>query len=257
MGVCLDTCRVASDCAQGVAFLGGLAPTYNSTCMSIRHAWNTTADPRDNLYLPVCWPENAAASMSDCSTADPGVANPAACTTSGEVCRGRAVATNPSVAATVEFLCLTQYTPTPNPDGSVPPFKEPGQSCSANEECATNICVNDVAGGGLCSTLCDPFEADTCSGVPGTSCQKDILISRVDPALEAFAYTCKKADATCVTCTMQSDCGDGYACSAGAGGNYVCVEDCSSSTCTDGGATCGEVKDWFGVAAQGCSTTCN
>ncbi len=243
IGACLSTCDGKDSCPQGVDFLGGQAGTQNAICLSILLGWNGTADPRDNIYLPVCLPEATTTSLNDCSTDFTCPAN--------EACQAFPIATNPGVPAKVEYLCVG------NTDAQgVAPTGAAGSSCTGPGDCASAICANDTTDG-FCSHYCDPEDASSCADVPNSSCQKQILIPRAVEANEAAVWTCQKTDQTCLPCSTNFDCTAGFVCAnvSATAPDFRCVADCSADgTCAVG--TCQDTTDQFAGTGKGCVTTC-
>ncbi|MBR58247.1 MAG: hypothetical protein CMH54_09520 [Myxococcales bacterium] len=180
---CTDTCRSSADCPQNTE-VGSLGP-QNHICNSIRYSFNGSADTDDDLFVPVCLPESMDSSITPCGVADQvGVGDGSFCTEADEACQPTIIATNPDEPAFAEFVCL-------DTNGAT---KTLGESCTTASQCTSLLCAN-AADGSQCSILCDPTDATSCDSLPETSCQKEALLNRADPANEPFMYLCLPAEA--------------------------------------------------------------
>ncbi len=250
---CFSVCSSTADCPVDVEMLNGEAANASGVCQAIRFSSNGSADVKDDLYVSICRPEDPASSLSDCGTATAGVGDTSVCDAASETCYATAIASNPDVAATVEFLCMSNLD-----SNGAQASKLPGQSCEAYYECKSLLC-EQTAAGGVCSTFCDPADATSCSDVPGTGCLAQVAIPREDPALSASLYKCLPLDSTCIPCEVHTDCQSGYVCSntgTQLNQNFRCVADCAATGTCDSGS-CGNVVDGLGLPAEGCSTSCN
>ncbi len=255
LGVCLATCTAAADCPQDAMIAG--QQQSKAICRSLLMGWNGTADPRDNLYLSVCLPDSMESSHTACGSEVKGVATPSLCTEEKEICLGLAIAGNPDDESKIEFLCLDVS----DPQTGAMPDKAVGQACDPSAgDCSTGLCLGDP-GKAVCSTYCNPAEEGGCTAVPDSSCKKMVMVPRIDPDKEAFAFVCQKDNLTCQGCgSTQMDCGEGFSCADIATGeglpDFRCVPACTADgEC--GGGTCKDTEDQFGVAGKGCMpTTC-
>jgi hypothetical protein len=113
-----------------------------------------------------------------------------------------------------------------------------GDACSSGKDCGSNICVQDVFPGGICTTDCTTAgcPAGTCATYGGYSvCLADCTTNADCRAgYQCFFTTCRP------NCAMDDECGQGFVCTDGTctekpgspvGADCNVNEDCSSQIC--------------------------
>lgn len=255
-GWCTDMCSSKADCPASITFTGYNNQKAKAYCGSILWGNNATAQPLDNIYLPVCLPDVGDSSLQDCS-AD------LKCTAAGEACTAIAIATGPDKAAITEFRCRSVK----NNAADASPTKKVGESCNPNpaqadpEECISGLCMADSASGkGYCSALCK--DNAVCGSNDSMFCDLDHqIIGRKDAKMAAIAPMCMKKK-SCIPCAYDYQCATGNKCtwSDGKAENGHCAPPCSTdSDCakTDGGGKCETQKDVAGknTGAKVCTPT--
>ena len=255
-GYCSDFCGAGkSDCPATVTAYG---QEYKTICRALLWAWNTTSNPMDDLYVPLCLPSSTENSLADCAESK-------ACVAANEACVGFGVATGPDKPAKVEYSCLKITNPATQADPNPPqPSKNVGDVCDLESdlsECKAAYCLEDTtAGKGYCSRVCN---ADADCGT-GLICDKNYMsIPRADASKAGYMPLCRKVK-SCLPCAYDYQCAGNYKCtnigSAGTLSNQRCAPacekdlDCASS---DGGAKCIAAKDAAGkdLAHKVCAPT--
>lgn len=258
-GFCVDLCGSKNDCAQNVSIYN---QNYKSVCTSLRLSWNTTPEPEDDHFIPVCVPTNPNSSLSDCS-------KDKTCTKANEACLGYAITMSVDKPTKMEYLCsFVGNSPTQANQNPPQPTKKVGEECDLEatlNECTTGYCMPDVKNGkGYCSRVCN--ENSDCPTSDSMSCNKDYArIPRPDKANAGLMPLCMKAK-SCIPCAYDYTCAGNYACTNVGGGGTLAKQVCAPSCATDkdcanadGGAKCVPAKDADGneikgknVCAPGC-----
>ncbi len=246
-GYCSEYCGGGkADCPATVTAYG---QQYKTICRSLFWGWNSTSQPFDDIFVPLCLPTGTSNSLTDCSATK-------ACTGNMEACVGFGVATGPDKGAKVEYSCISvANAPTQANQNPPQPTKKVGEACKLESdfgECLTAYCLEDVkAGEGYCSRTCN---ADSDCG-SGMVCDKGFMsIPRKDPTKAGFMPLCKKVK-SCLPCAYDHHCAGGYKCTniggAGTAANQRCAPPCKSDAdcaSADSGATkCTAAKDSEGV----------
>ena len=252
-GYCSDLCGQGSDCplSAPIAVAGGKA--YPFTCGSVPWANNATAQPYDNLYLPVCLPQPENSSLADCAAT-------LTCA-GGETCQAFAIALGPDAAAKVEYHCVKAWLPPASQ-------KQPGDLCDPSlgpsdpAECKSGLCLPDAqTGKGYCSALCKTG-AD-CGTLDKMQCDtQHQMIARQSPNMPAVVPICQKHK-SCIPCRWDYQCPDTLKCTwlGPSDSSGRCAPPCAqNSDCaaTDGGPTCQPIADAQGIAsgAKVCTPVC-
>lgn len=252
-GFCADLCDGKASCPTKIT-IGGT--DYKSVCRSLKWGWNGTAEPNDDIFVPVCLPTVPDSTLTDCS-------KDKTCG-KGEICIAFAVATGPDKAAKMEYLCSIA--------DAKQGTKKPGDVCdpdppqSTPPECASGYCIDPDGTGktGYCSALCNA-DGDCGTTADGMMCDTGhMYIPRSDPAKAAFLPLCLKKK-SCTPCGYDSECVGGYLCAnlngAGQPVNQRCAPPCSSDAdckATDAGSKCEAAKDAKGkeTGSKVCTPTC-
>ncbi len=246
-GYCADVCSGRKDCA-GKAKLYGY--DYQALCRSSLWAFNTTLDPLDDLYRPVCRPTSKDASLEDCSKSFD-------CKALTDACRAYPIAWGPDKPIKVEYWCTRNF----NGTGKPAPSKTAGEVCdleSNDYQCKGGYCMTDsTPGKGYCSRVCKS-DSDCGKGGDGMFCDKGNMgfpgLARADAKMAGIVPVCRKKK-SCIPCSWDHHCAGAYACTnIGGNGSLAkmrCAPPCKTDAdCkgTDGGASCVPVKSRDGKA---------
>ena len=259
-GFCVDLCSRKDDCAQNISIYN---QQYKSVCTSLRLSWNTTADGKDDHYIPVCMPTNPQSSLDDCSTSK-------LCSKESEACIGYAISMSVHLKSKVEYWCgSVAHSPTTADPNPPQPTKNVGDECDLEaslNECKTGYCMpGSKTGKGYCSRVCNTNT--DCGNKDGMICNTDYQrIERPNKDNAAVMPLCMKAK-SCVSCFSDNGCAGNYSCTnIGGGGTLakeVCAPSCTSDkdcAAADGGAKCVDAKDDKGNVISGkkvCAPSCS
>ena len=221
--LCTETCTTAADCPDAVTVAGADHP---SVCRAVVYGWNGTVKSGDDLYASVCWPVGASSTLADCSV-------DLVCAGEDQTCVAWALASDPTVPGSVEYLCVSNR----DQDGK-PAAGGVGEPCEDSYDCASLLCLRDTGDQGYCSSPC-MSDVDCLAGGPYMICDPHVAVDRQNDALDVITPQCRKA-LSCTPCTQHSDCVSGFVC-ANVGGlalsDYRCAPECTNDAdCVGAGA---------------------
>ncbi|MSQ82304.1 MAG: hypothetical protein EXR77_05205 [Myxococcales bacterium] len=244
-GWCTDLCSSKADCPPSITFTGYNNQQAKAYCSSIFWSHNASAQPLDNLYLPVCLPDTANSSLQDCSS-------DFKCAAAGEACVALGIGTGPDKPATTDFRCRSLKNAATDPV----PTKKVGELCNPNpaqsdpEECASGLCMPDsTTGKGYCSALCK--DNAVCGSNDSLFCDvAKMILPRADTKMAAKAPMCIKKK-SCIPCAYDYQCATGNLCAwtDTKAENGRCAPPCETDAdCakTDGGGKCEDQKGLTG-----------
>jgi hypothetical protein len=246
---CLTSCASDTDCVTGTYCNGTSCVStlaQGATCSRARQCASS------NCVDGYCC-NSACAGACDVCNATPGTCTPVAAGSAGSPTCGNykcdgASASCPTSCSTDANCSSGNYCSS----GACVPLLADGNPCSSTTQCVSGFCAGNICCHTDCSGACQ-----TCSATPGT-CTLRATGSAGSPS--CTPYMCGGA-ATCPTsCTLDTQCVNGYYCASGGtckpklgnGGACSAPNQCVSAFCADGfccNGACGKGCDRCDLAA--------